>query len=343
MAWRAAWEEVTNEHLAQAGLAVRIDHRSLKAQVSSSCPGRKIGVGLERQQMPTLPLRIAERVRSRKRIAYENGERILADPGVALKRSRTTRRPLRITTSRNSCHAHEGAEQFRAAQLKVSTSRELVTLGRDDRGRLRYTSREMLEVEEGMLHRAELMTLRQAHGVTDSRARAVVSQHPLSDEQRVAFEALTAAGDLKALVGVAGSGKSRLLAGAREAGRRRATPSRAQHSLVLPRKNLAHASGIASRTIASLEYAWQADRDGLTAHDVLVIDEAGMVGTRQLARVLEAAHEARAKVVLVGDPEQLQAIEAGPRFAASSPRVASQSSTRSGGSHTAGSARRRGS
>jgi hypothetical protein len=45
-----------------------------------------------------------------------------------------------------------------------------------------------------------------------------------------------------------------------------------------------------------------------------VIDEAGMVGTRQLERVLSHAAEAGAKVVLVGDPQQLQAIEAGAAF-----------------------------
>jgi ATP-dependent exoDNAse (exonuclease V) alpha subunit len=55
-------------------------------------------------------------------------------------------------------------------------------------------------------------------------------------------------------------------------------------------------------------------RDGLTSRDVLVIDEAGMVGTRQLERVLSHAAEAGAKVVLVGDPQQLQSIEAGAAF-----------------------------
>ncbi|MGL4240061.1 MAG: AAA family ATPase, partial [Aestuariivirga sp.] len=55
-------------------------------------------------------------------------------------------------------------------------------------------------------------------------------------------------------------------------------------------------------------------RDLLTARDVLVIDEAGMVGTRQLERVLSQATEAGAKVVLVGDPQQLQSIEAGAAF-----------------------------
>jgi len=39
-----------------------------------------------------------------------------------------------------------------------------------------------------------------------------------------------------------------------------------------------------------------------------------MVGTRQLERVLSHAAEAGAKVVLVGDPQQLQAIEAGAAF-----------------------------
>ncbi|HVA41013.1 MAG TPA: AAA family ATPase, partial [Candidatus Binataceae bacterium] len=55
-------------------------------------------------------------------------------------------------------------------------------------------------------------------------------------------------------------------------------------------------------------------REGLTARDVLVIDEAGLVGTRQLAGVLARVQAAHAKVVLVGDPEQLQAIEAGAPF-----------------------------
>jgi ATP-dependent exoDNAse (exonuclease V) alpha subunit len=79
-------------------------------------------------------------------------------------------------------------------------------------------------------------------------------------------------------------------------------------------ENLESGSGITSRTIAGLEHGWGQDRDLLTSRDVLVIDEAGMVGTRQLERVLSHAAEAGAKVVLVGDPQQLQAIEAGAAF-----------------------------
>ena len=75
-------------------------------------------------------------------------------------------------------------------------------------------------------------------------------------------------------------------------------------------------AGIESRTIASLEWAWAQGRDRLGPRDVLVIDEAGMIGSRQLGRVLAEARKAGAKVVLVGDAQQLQPIEAGAPFRA---------------------------
>jgi ATP-dependent exoDNAse (exonuclease V) alpha subunit len=52
----------------------------------------------------------------------------------------------------------------------------------------------------------------------------------------------------------------------------------------------------------------------LDSRSVLVVDEAGMLGSRKLARLLDHAAEARAKVVLVGDDKQLASIEAGGGF-----------------------------
>ena len=81
-------------------------------------------------------------------------------------------------------------------------------------------------------------------------------------------------------------------------------------------ENLEGGSGIESRTLASRQYYWDKGEQLLTRHDILVVDEAGMIGSRQLARVLAEAERAQAKVVLVGDPYQLQAIEAGAAFRA---------------------------
>ena len=54
----------------------------------------------------------------------------------------------------------------------------------------------------------------------------------------------------------------------------------------------------------------------LDPRTVLVVDEAGMVGSRKLDRLLEHAQQAQAKVVLVGDDRQLAAIDAGGGFRA---------------------------
>src|SRR5215204_2467692 len=48
----------------------------------------------------------------------------------------------------------------------------------------------------------------------------------------------------------------------------------------------------------------------------LVVDEAAMLGSRKLTRLLDHAEQAQAKVVLVGDDRQLSAIDAGGGFRA---------------------------
>ena len=121
---------------------------------------------------------------------------------------------------------------------------------------------------------------------------------------------------LGVVVGYAGTGKSAMLGVAREAWEGAGFEVRGAALSGIAAEGLENGSGIASRTIASMEHGWAQGRDMLTARDVLVIDEAGMVGTRQMERVLSHAADAGAKVVLVGDPQQLQAIEAGAAFRA---------------------------
>lgn len=75
-------------------------------------------------------------------------------------------------------------------------------------------------------------------------------------------------------------------------------------------------SGIKSRTLASWELSWKNGRDALRPGDVFVIDEAGMVSSKQFARFIGKVEQAGAKAVLVGDPMQLQPIEAGAAFRA---------------------------
>ncbi|OYX00028.1 MAG: Ti-type conjugative transfer relaxase TraA, partial [Caulobacter vibrioides] len=217
-------------------------------------------------------------------------------------------------------HRHsDGKDQFDRAMSAVQASPEIVALGQDGRGQDRFTSREMLAVEDRLHRASEVMAQRRAHRVSEldqrrAAARAEQRGLVLSGEQKAAFEHVTEGRDLGVIVGYAGTGKSALLGVAREAWEDAGYRVQGLALSGIAAENLEGGSGIASRTIASLEHQWAKDRELLDARDVLVIDEAGMIGSRQMERLLSAAEKAGAKVVLVGDPEQLQAIEAGAAF-----------------------------
>jgi Ti-type conjugative transfer relaxase TraA len=313
--WRRGWADATNEHLVQAGLGVRIDHRSYAEQRLDLIPGRKIGLSHERQSTPDLPGFLADRVAEQQRIAGANGVQIIAEPTIALKALSHQNATFTHHDVARFLHTRtENAEQFQSAYLKVTTSPELVALGTDDRGVRRFTTREMFHLERDLLIHAEQLSGRDNHGVDTRRKTAVLTQHSLSLEQERAVHEVTSRGDLKSLVGVAGSGKSTTLAAMREIWEGEGYTVKGAALAGIAAENLEVTAGIHARTLASYELAWNNGRDPLTKHDILVIDEAGMIGTRQLERVLEVAEKAHAKVVLVGDPEQLQAIEAGAPF-----------------------------
>ncbi len=192
-------------------------------------------------------------------------------------------------------------------------------LGRDGRGEERFTSREMIAVEERLHRAAEIMSGRERHRVREDHPRRALELAEerglvLSREQRSALAHVTEGSDLAIVVGYAGSGKSAMLGVAREAWEESGYRVRGLALSGIAAENLESGSGIVSRTIASMEHQWAQGRELLSDKDVLVIDEAGMIGSRQMERVLGEAQRRGAKVVLVGDPEQLQAIEAGAAF-----------------------------
>jgi Ti-type conjugative transfer relaxase TraA len=315
--WREAWGEHVNARLAALDIDSRIDHRSLEAQGIDLEPQHKIGAAAGRRLGHGLE---AERLEEHRDIARRNGARILADPGIALDAITHQQSTFTIRDLARFVHRHsDGKEQSDAVLAAVRASPELVMLGKDGRGEARFTSRDMLAAEQRLEQATSRMAGRLGHG-TDAygQQRAVAalkgSGIDLSVEQRAALAHVTRANDLAVVIGYAGTGKSTMLGAARLAWEAAGHEVRGLALSGIAAENLEAGSGIASRTIASLEHQWAQGRDLLNANDVLVIDEAGMIGTRQMERVIAQAEKRRAKVVLVGDPEQLQAIEAGAAF-----------------------------
>jgi Ti-type conjugative transfer relaxase TraA len=317
--WRERWAGHVNERLAELGIDAQVDHRTLEAQGVALEPQHKIGpAGMRREERGE----DAERALDHREIARRNGEKIIAEPGVAL--DAITRQQSTFTDHdlARFVHRHtDDAEQFAQAMSAVKTSPELVALGKDGAGRERFSTREMLATEQRLERSAEQIAGRGQHRVSPaSRELALAAGEgrglALAGSQRDALDHITGREDLALVVGYAGTGKSAMLGVAREAWEAQGYQVRGAALSGIAAESLEAGSGIGSRTIASLEHGWAQGRDVLTARDVLVIDEAGMIGSRQMERVLSAAETAGAKVVLVGDAEQLQAIEAGAAFRA---------------------------
>lgn len=225
-------------------------------------------------------------------------------------------------------------EGHRIALEAVMASKKLVDLRQDENDNLRakrYSTKELVQIEHDLLVCAQNMGSRENSNVgaaTISKAiqrksneMALKMGHGLSREQDQAVRHMTGSAQLSCVIGAAGAGKSTILDAAREGWERSGHTVHGAALAGKAAKGLEQSSGIPSRTLASLELSWQNGRKPIRLGDVLVVDEAGMIGSRQMSRLLERADQDGFKLVMVGDAEQLQPIEAGAPFRAIADRV----------------------
>lgn len=175
----------------------------------------------------------------------------------------------------------------------------------------------------------------------------------INDEQFRALQHITAGeGSIRVIQGMAGTGKTALLEAARRAFESQGytvigaavagkaaeglqaetgiqSTTLARLLLLIQAKSLLQAYGAAQKaalknifrggfrsTKSFLKYVEKAKETNLRldAKTIIVLDEAAMVGTQQMAKLVEEARKAGSKLVLVGDAGQLQPIDTGAPF-----------------------------
>ncbi|EJC77937.1 Ti-type conjugative transfer relaxase TraA [Rhizobium leguminosarum bv. trifolii WSM2012] len=336
---RQSWESIANSQLQREGLDVRIDHRSHAERGLELSPTEHMGVHASQMRRQGMAV---ERARLDDEAAQRNAELIREKPEQVLtlisnEKSVFDRHDIAKTLHR---YINDDAQTFQNAFASVMASPALVELQVEridpetgEVSKARYSTRELVDLEFGMARSAERLHQARSHGVDRLNVgRAVERQDNairkssgdrsagLSDEQRHAIEHITGPGRIAAVVGFAGAGKSTMLAAARQAWEAQGYQVHGAALAGKAAEGLEESSGIQSRTLASWSRSWDnphgGDRYALGRGDVFVIDEAGMVGSRQLARFIGEAEQRGAKIVLVGDHEQLQAIGAGAPFRA---------------------------
>ena len=337
-AWKIGWAEAANRHLALAGHDIRLDGRSYAEQGLDGIAQKHLGpekAALARKgvEMYFAPADLARR--------QEMADRLLADPELLLKQLGNERSTFDEKEIAKVLHRYvDDPMDFANIRARLMASDDLILLKPQQVDRQTgkvaepaiFTTRDILRIEYEMAQSAEVLSHRKGFGIAEAKVAAAVRGVETADpekpfkldrEQVEAVRHVTGGNGIAAVVGLAGAGKSTLLAAARVAwegeGHRVFGAALAGKAA----EGLEDSSGIKSRTLASWELSWENGRDLLDRGDILVVDEAGMVSSQQMARVLNAAEAAGAKVVLVGDAMQLQPIQAGAAFRAISERIGS--------------------
>jgi hypothetical protein len=183
----------------------------------------------------------------------------------------------------------------------------------------RYSTVELLAVEQRVV--ATALAARDA-GAGRARADAVIAALDARptvgvDQARMVRRLLGSGAGIEVVVGPPGTGKTFALAAAREAWS--ASGFRILGAAVARRAamELSAAAGMDATSVAALlADLRQGPADLLDERTVVVVDEAAMLGTRDLDELAQHTTHAGAKLVLVGDHAQLPEIEAGGAFAA---------------------------
>lgn len=185
----------------------------------------------------------------------------------------------------------------------------------------RWSTPEILAIEADALRLAR--SRRPVRAAPSNLVAAAVAARPsMSAEQRRAVETITTGTEpVVMVVGQAGSGKTFALDAARAAWQASGHHVVGAGLAARAARQLQVGSGIPSSTIAALTADLQSGSVALGPDSVVVVDEAAMVGTRDLHRLIQATTTGAAKLVLVGDNRQLAEIGAGGLFAALARRL----------------------
>jgi Ti-type conjugative transfer relaxase TraA len=315
--WREEWAKLQNQKLLLAGHDIQVDHRSFADRGIELIPQTHLGLFYKFLPSDYLPLKAQEfdRLSEYLDIRRENGRLILADPDRALSYLAHYDIVFREKDVEQFARMHTIDEkQFSQAKAVLMGSSELFEIGENEKGEKLYTTKRMIQNEKEMLSQADELNTSNGHDVDAAVMNQTIRNHTMTREQQEAFRHLTQGSDIAVLIGRAGTGKSYTLAAVREACEAQGFNVRGIALSGIACESLQQQSGIESTTIYGELKNWEKGRDLLTANDILVVDEAGIVGTRQMHEIIERAHDAGAKVILVGDNEQLPPIEAGGAF-----------------------------
>jgi thymidine kinase len=334
---RKLWADLANEYLEREGFKDRISEKSFA----------DLGISLEptkhRDWYGDMLGENSRIIQENQDVERENVQRILKDPNIIIDFLNSTKAVFTQKDILRELEKRLGNEG-QISHVFEQILEEAKYVGESGKGEFLYTGEKYQKLEADTIAKFESLSLRT---LSKSENISIPDKFSyLSTEQKEAVLGLTANDGLGILVGRAGAGKTSTMAAVAEIYKEKGSRVIGMSLSAVASENLGTDANIESRTIASWTYSWRCyetakekflsfneikdkgllkqidwyqdlkryEGSQLREGDVIVVDEAGMVGTESWNEILTAAEKFGAKVIAIGDDNQFEAISSGDCF-----------------------------
>lgn len=338
---RKLWADKTNAYLVREGVDARVDHRSYADMGIPFEPSKHESWYAGDLRKRGIKSRIAE---ENKETQNRNKEYLGLHPEEILKELTLHQATFSTLDLSRAIQKRVPDDAVLASYIFEASLSQAAIVGTGLDGQTRYTSQDYLQLETEALNLAQTLMQRKAslaiEKVTQEEALNTTYAY-LSPEQQQAVKTLCGDQGLSVLIGRAGTGKTTTLKPVID------LHDRAGHQVwglslsTAAAENLSLETGCTAESLAFYLDKWDRLEKAnqalwslhssqehrviektlktlapytLTSQHLVVVDEAGMIGTRQWAELLRHIEKAGAKLIAVGDDHQFKAIEAGDFF-----------------------------
>ena len=344
---RKLWADLTNKYLELGGFAARITEKSFADLGINLEPTQHRGWVSDKLEAMGVNSRIVD---ENSEIFTRNREALIETPSLILPEMTSKAATFTQLNLLKAVQKRVGDDDKLVANVFENALQQSVVVGEGMDGQIRYTTQTYKDIEEQAVNKtAELMVtpFEQSKLSKDGSNEYIEGNFAyLAKEQKEAVLGLTQEQSLAVLVGRAGAGKTTTLRAVSEIYQNAGYRVIGASLSAMAAENLEQEAGIKAATLHSWLYKWDRyqaasekflsfdsvieegvfkqldwykdlkhfESSKLTKDTVLIVDEAGMVGTRQWGELLTHVKRSGAKLIAVGDDNQFKAIEAGDFF-----------------------------
>lgn len=300
--WGEIWRDLQNEYFEEKGYEIRVDPIGI-------VPQEHLGPVRMRHHMNEAILR--------SQLLLKANEKLSQDPQNIIEEITRHKAVFSQKDVDTFLRKHVPFNERGGLSDKVMEESNVLALYDRETGEKtgNFTTKEVRAEEEKLIRFADHIVNKQTYGLHSVFIEKGLEGKTLSEEQKEAYNiCVNSRQNLSIIQGRAGVGKSYLLDSIRiahEASSYRVLGLAPTHKVA---EDLRKEGFKDAKTCHSFLFAFKNDREKLDSNTLLIVDEAGMLGTELSVELFHAIRTSGAKLVLVGDDRQLSSVERGGTF-----------------------------